>query len=973
MKRFFKVLGITFASLIGLVVVVVAAVVGIACKVVFTPEKLTPVVTEVADGFIGCDYSIDEVDLTLVSTFPNAGLRVKGLYVIHPMEGAQSDTLLGVPELVVGINIEKYLESKQLCVETLTAEDVMLNAYINEAGEVNWDVLTLGSDEEEPEDTSATVLPFDVDVRQIRLTTRQLSFVDKKDSLELENLSLSLTGSATADSTLSSLVANISALALDWNGLKLSVTGTAEMTETIKMDLHAETNDWQISHVLQTIPSQYAALLPKEVEADGVLKLMADVKGQYDENTMPLVDAQLTLKDGTGHYDMTVLPYELKDMEGEIVAHVDLNDKVQTRATINKVRARTRETSVSLCGEVTEILQPGSEIALGNPLCNIDLQFDMNLKDAEPFIESDSVRNSLAGRMKGSAHALARLDDITDLNYNKIQLTADLDIKGLDVVWEDSTLAAASTLALSLKAPRKGAGKNILSADCAINFDALKAEMPSMNAAISAGKLTAGVEMDMKDDSKLPMFTASFDLKDLVANMDTLYAHAVAPKGSATLTTSKIKKTAPKLKVQLEASSLEAKQGSEISARTADIAIEANAMYNEDGTNILTQWNPRLNFDLKKGHAELAMLSVPVDIPQIKFEYSNKNCQIDTSRIVLGKSDFSLSGHIYNIGAWLDKKADLEGRLLFVSDHTDIDELLAIVNGLGSEEETADTEEVTSDSAGDAESDPFMVPERVNMALTTHIKEANAFGQHVRNLGGRLYVQDGVVVLEEMGFICEAAKLQLTGIYKTPRRDHIYVGLDYHMIDIDLQQLIQMVPQLDTLVPMLRSLRGQAEFHIAAETFVNGKYELKPSTLRGACAIEGKDLVLLDGETFSTIAKLLMFKKKTENLVDSISAQITLYKDMVTVYPFCLSMDNYMVAVGGNHYLDMTFDYHADVLSPIYLGVDVKGNLDDLDISLAKCKFAKDFKPLFHRDVDEKAAAIRKMVSDSLKKNVMIE
>ena len=225
-------------------------------------------------------------------------------------------------------------------------------------------------------------------------------------------------------------------------------------------------------------------------------------------------------------------------------------------------------------------------------------------------------------------------------------------------------------------------------------------------------------------------------------------------------------------------------------------------------------------------------------------------------------------------------------------------------------------------------------------------------------------------VLAEFGFICYAAKLQLTAIYKTPRRNHIYVGLDYHMMDIDMQELVNMIPQIDTMMPMLRSFRGEGEFHLAAETYVNDKYQLKTSTTRGACSITGKDLVLLDSETFGKISKILLFNRKTENKVDSISAQATLFKKEIDIYPFCITMDKYMAAVGGRHNLDMSFDYHISLLKPLYIGVDVKGTLDDLQIKPAKCKYAQDFRPIIRRDVETQNQTLKKMIDQALKRNV---
>ena len=292
----------------------------------------------------------------------------------------------------------------------------------------------------------------------------------------------------------------------------------------------------------------------------------------------------------------------------------------------------------------------------------------------------------------------------------------------------------------------------------------------------------------------------------------------------------------------------------------------------------------------------------------------------------------------------------------------------------GSEEEeiTNQKSQITNDS-DPSESDPFLVPTDVDLALNTHMKEVVIFNQVAKDLKGGIYVKDGTLILDEVGFVCRAAKLQLTGMYRTPRRNHLYVGFDYHMIDVDIDELLTMIPNLEQMVPMLSSFKGAAEFHLAAETYLNSQYQPKMSTLRGAASLTAKDLVVLDGETFDKIAKLLMFKKKTENKIDSINAEITVYKNEIDVYPLCVQMDNYMVALGGRHNTNMTFDYDINVLSPIYLGVNVSGNIDNLQIKLAKCKFAQDFKPHWYQKVDNQSRELRERIKQSMEKNVRIQ
>ena len=286
--------------------------------------------------------------------------------------------------------------------------------------------------------------------------------------------------------------------------------------------------------------------------------------------------------------------------------------------------------------------------------------------------------------------------------------------------------------------------------------------------------------------------------------------------------------------------------------------------------------------------------------------------------------------------------------------------------------EAVNTSSETVEVAQDVSS-AFMVPTDVDLTLLTKIKNAHFADETLSNLGGRLYVKDGKLILEEMGFICEVAKMQLTAMYKTPRRNHLYVGADFHLIDIDIANLIRMIPMIDSLVPMLKQFDGKAQFHIALETYMTDQYQPKKSTMRGACSIEGKDLVLIPGDIFKKASKLLMFSPKTRNNIDSISVQLALYKTQVTVYPFCLSIDKYMAAVGGTHYMDMNYNYHASLLKPVYLGVDVKGNLDDMDIKLAPVRYAQDFRPLFHRDAEDRSAELRTIISESLKKSVKIQ
>ena len=472
----------------------------------------------------------------------------------------------------------------------------------------------------------------------------------------------------------------------------------------------------------------------------------------------------------------------------------------------------------------------------------------------------------------------------------------------------------------------------------------IEVEMDSMGGTIDAPKLKAYAEYNTKDTTVMPVLQASIDCDAL----DGFFKDITA---------------------DLKASQLEASLSG--------------------GRKDKSAWNPRLNINLKDGEVNIPeRLPEPVFIPSIEFSYSNREMNIANSRIELGNSDLNLKGNVQNIGKWFRHEDILVGELDIVSNHCDANQLLAWFSAdEGSEEEnnptpslptgegekTVTTTSLEGRTGGVSDSDPFLVPTDVDLALNTHMQSVDIFNQNAKDLKGGIYVRNGILILDEVGFVCRAAKLQLTGMYRTPRRNHLYAGFDYHMIDVDIDELLTMIPDLEQMMPMLSSFKGAAEFHLAAETYLNSQYKPKMSTLRGAASLTAKDLVVLDSETFSKISKLLLFNKKTENKIDSINAEITIYKNEIDVYPLCVQMDNYMVALGGRHNTNMTFDYDINVLSPIYLGVNVSGTMDDLQIKLAKCKFAQDFRPRWFDKTDTQSRELRERIKQSMEKNVRIK
>ena len=126
----------------------------------------------------------------------------------------------------------------------------------------------------------------------------------------------------------------------------------------------------------------------------------------------------------------------------------------------------------------------------------------------------------------------------------------------------------------------------------------------------------------------------------------------------------------------------------------------------------------------------------------------------------------------------------------------------------------------------------------------------------------------------------------------------------------------------------------------------------------------------MDGETFAEISKMLMFKNKERNMIDSISVDLSIKDGTVEIFPFMVEIDRYKAAVGGEHNIDMTFKYHISILKsplPFKAGLDVSGNLDKMKFRITKAKYKDIFMPSKRAKVDSTQLNLKLRIRDMLK------
>ena len=208
------------------------------------------------------------------------------------------------------------------------------------------------------------------------------------------------------------------------------------------------------------------------------------------------------------------------------------------------------------------------------------------------------------------------------------------------------------------------------------------------------------------------------------------------------------------------------------------------------------------------------------------------------------------------------------------------------------------------------------VPSNLDCKLNLKLDTVKFAGLKMNDFNGDVIVQNSTLSIKDMKTTSNVGDLKLSAIYSCNNPDTAKAGLDLIGTNVTVENLLTAFPMIDSILPMLSSFEGKLDCELSAITELDNQMEPILPSLKTACHLNGKNLVLLDGETFTTIAKYLLFKKKTKNMIDNMSVEFTIDNNTLSVYPFTISMDKYKVAVSGNMDFNFKYFFHISVLEP---------------------------------------------------------
>lgn len=345
-------------------------------------------------------------------------------------------------------------------------------------------------------------------------------------------------------------------------------------------------------------------------------------------------------------------------------------------------------------------------------------------------------------------------------------------------------------------------------------------------------------------------------------------------------------------------------------------------------------------------------------LSDLNLRFNSDSMSVTDTRFRAGHTSMVINGSISNITKALTSRnhsQPLRMNFELTGDTIEVNEIAAAVfagaafaesdtTGVFIAEES-DNERTLQSSVESSSSDSMatlVVPSNIEANINVRANNIVYSNLLFRDFKGNLNVYKGAINLERMTARTNVGGINLNALYSAPSKDDASFAFGLQIKDFHIKQFLDLVPAIDSLMPLLYDIDGVINADLAATTRIDAGMNIDIPSLKAAVKLSGDSLVLVDRETFRKIGKWLLFKHKERNVIDRMNVEMIVQNSQLELFPFIFDIDRYKLGVMGSNDMALNLRYHVAVLKsplPFKFGINISGNVDDMKIRLGKAKF----------------------------------
>lgn len=971
-----KYVGIGFVSIIFLI----AVAIGIVFQFVLTPEKITPKVVTAINKNLDAQLSIDAIELTFFKTFPSFKLELQNGFIQTNIpipsdhEEVTNDTLIKFDYGVISVNPIAFLNDK-IKINKFSFDNPSIYAYVAPDGTVNWDILKpsdpkskdrIAEPEKSDEKFDATI-----DIEEISIHNGKLIFDDRYSenyvtvegfdmnlSAEYSDSEIVLEVETQSDNVIfrkkgntytdqlsmmintdlyinrNSRLIDIKNALVGINDIEFVADGSVHpirQEKQIDVDMHLDLKVPSLSTLIDLVPESVFEK-SKNYEAGGDVSILADIKGIYKKGQTPSVRTFFKVNEGSLAYKNKPHKIDLLEVDAEIY----ISPQIQTGSyfKINQFLLKGVGTEINIHGKGENLFQDA----------DLDLSATGRI-DFESLEKSLPLKKSLNIEGAGDLNleATFNLNDLKNQDYGKLEVLGSLNMDQITYHNEtDSVLLRLENASIHVQQDQNSTlltttGNKVRAGKISIK------NLEFKDGSNSSGNLD---HLDLKfattplrDSTKIATMKSRLLIENGKLNLgDSLMAKLKYLKANIDLQPDSENPLAPAISSEFEIDSTGVKSKGRFFAITKG-AYQLNSTKREGIWPI----SGHISFNELYGYTpEFPLL---LKMPKTKFSFQPGVISLDHAKLEIGNSDIEATGKLYKFGDAFFNNKLLKGELEVNSKLLDINEIVQAINQ-GTDSSHEDPEKIIASNREKEttaeQPKSFIVPKKLDLSLKSDFKQVTYKNFNIDDLYGVITVKDQKIDLSNLQMTTMAAKMTTSAAYESKTKGVAGLDFDFKIFDIDLSKLTELLPVLDTLLPMVDSFEGKVNARMKGNSKIDKNLDMNAASIDAIAHVAGTDLVILSGKTFEKMAKMLFFKNKEKNTIDQLEFAMIFQDEQIEIFPSVVTVDRYKVAIGGHHNLDLTYDYHVSILKspmPFKAGLDLKGTEEDMDFKITKAKY----------------------------------
>jgi len=393
----------------------------------------------------------------------------------------------------------------------------------------------------------------------------------------------------------------------------------------------------------------------------------------------------------------------------------------------------------------------------------------------------------------------------------------------------------------------------------------------------------------------------------------------------------------------------------------SDIAFSVDSSI----SRFFSQWSPAGSVHLGRGSVVSPQFPLRVRITGVDAKFDSNKLDIDYIGVKTGRSDVSLAGDLSGYrSAPHGRKGHYRVNLDVYSKKCNVNELLAAVEK-GSQSKFVETGDVHDESFAidtltDAQIEEpplplIVIPSNLRANININADSLYLYGLDINPLEATFIVRERTAQLLSSRVATSFGVLNMDAYYASRTKEDISAGFHVDASDIMASGIINLVPAVDSLMPMLRSLEGRMKATLTATTQLDTNMNIIIPSLNAMFKIYGNELNISDAGDLRKVTRLLMFRNPNIGKISDMSVGGVVRDSKLEIYPFVIGLDRYRIALSGTQEFDGRFNYHASILkSPILIrfGIDINGNADNWKWKLCRARYKSSYAPVYSQRID---------------------